>query len=125
MGGKFRRFALAAPALVVTVLSVLILLRPLGAGNAISQRPTPALGSPTLVFVVKVPADPQVVAVRLAGAGAAAYSYARVCRMEALHPPKLILPLAPFQADAILARARSDPDVQDPLLSVWPCGAAL
>lgn len=126
MGGTLRRFALPALLLVVTGLSMLILLLPRsGAGKATSQRPTPALGSPTLVFVLKAPADPQVVAVRLAGAGAVAYSYAQVCGMENIRPPKFILPLAPGQADTILTRARRDPDIQDPLLSVWPCGAGL
>jgi len=126
MGGKLRRFALPAMVVVVTGLSVLVVVQSRsGAGNASSQKPTPALGSPILVFVVEPPADPQVVAVRLAGAGAVAFSYAQVCGMDNIRPPKFILPLAPGQTDAILARARTDPDVADPVLSVWPCGAGL
>jgi len=126
MGGKLRRFVLPALVLVVTGLSVLIVVQSRsGVGNASSQKPTPALGSPTLVFVVEPPADPQVVAVRLAGSGAVAFSYAKICGMENMRPPRFILPLGPGQAGAILARARTDPDVADPMLSVWPCGAGL
>jgi len=126
MGGKLRRFALPALVLVVTGLSVLIVVQSRsGVGNSTDQKPTPALGSPTLVFVVEPPADPQIVAVHLAGAGAVVFSYAQVCGMDNMRPPKFILPLAPGQAGAILARARTDPDVADPVLSVWPCGAGL
>ena len=125
MRSRLDRF-LPALVLVVCTLSVLIVLEGRSDGGKISTpKPVPALASPTLVFVANAPADPQAVAVRLAGPGAVAYSYAEVCGMKDLRPPKFILSLVGGQRDAVLERARKDPDVRDPVLSVWPCGAGL
>ena len=126
MTSRLGRFVLPVLVLVISTLSVLIVLQgQAGGGSNPTPKPVPALGSPTLVFTVSAPADPQVVAVRLAGPGAVAYSYAEVCGMTDLRPPKFIVPLADGQRDAALERARQDPDVRDPVLSVWPCGSGL
>ena len=126
MPSRLGRFVLPVLVLVISTLSVLIVLQgQAGGGSNPTPKPVPALGSPTLVFVVNPPADPRAVAVRLAGPGAVAYSYAEVCGMRELRPPKFILPLVGGQRDAVLERARKDPDVRDPVISVWPCGSGL
>ena len=126
MPSRLGRFVLPVLVLVISILSVLIVLQGrAGSDSNPLPKPVPALGSPTLVFVVNPPADPNAVAVRLAGPGAVAYSYAEVCGMTDLRPPKFIVPLADGQRDAALERARQDPDVRDPVLSVWPCGSGL
>lgn len=126
MREKLGRVVLPALVVVITGLSILVLLQsgPAVDGNSPST-PGPALGSPTLVFVVQTAADPQAVGVRLAGRAAVIYGYAEICGTQDVRPPKFILPLVAGEADAILARARSDPDVADPMISVWPCGAGM
>src|SRR5205807_9896640 len=71
MPSRLGRFVLPALVVVVCTLSVLIVLHgQASTGGTTSPKPAPALGSPTLVFVVNPPADPDAVAVLLAGPGA-------------------------------------------------------
>ena len=112
------------PVLVVVVSSVTILVvlaRPAPGGMGNTRTPPP-LGSATLVFTPNASADPQAIAVRLAGTGAYAYDYGQLCGQEDAEPPRFILPVPADRAQALLDQARVDPDVRSVASSIWPCG---